>query len=145
MRNFILLSGLILLIFAGNNYLQAQTQKQALTFDDVRQWRTSSVTLSDDGEWYTTLYSLNDKPELITDSTNTKQAEQKAAKFYQDDNQTDVLYVITSYSIHYTKLYEQCKVLGKISVRGRPSGTSGTFVTYLPGGHAANGNAFFQK
>jgi len=96
MRNFILLSGLILLIFAGNNYLQAQTQKQALTFDDVRQWRTSSVTLSDDGEWYTTLYSLNDKPELITDSTNTKQAEQKAAKFYQDDNQTDVLYICNS-------------------------------------------------
>ncbi len=96
MRSFISISIIIILTFAGNNQLNAQSKKESLSFDDVRQWRTSSVTLSDDGEWYTKLYSLFDKPETQKDSTKENQSAEKINEYYQEDNQTDVLYICSS-------------------------------------------------
>ena len=83
---------IISLTISGNNKLYAQVKKEPLAFGDIRQWRTHSVTLSDNGEWYTTLYSLFDKPELKKDTI----AEQKITEYYQEDNQTDVLYICHS-------------------------------------------------
>ncbi|WP_299522969.1 prolyl oligopeptidase family serine peptidase [Winogradskyella sp.] len=76
----------------GNFQTIAQSKKEPLSFNDVRQWRTHSITLSDNGEWYTKLYSLFDKPESEKDTIT----EQKLENYFDDNNQTDILYICNS-------------------------------------------------
>jgi hypothetical protein len=90
LSKFVVLTLLILITIDNNSY--AQSNKEPLNFEDVRQWRTHSVSLADNGEWYTTLYSLRDKPETYKDTVS----EQKVAEYYQEDNQTDVLYIFNA-------------------------------------------------
>ncbi|MEO1214231.1 MAG: prolyl oligopeptidase family serine peptidase [Bacteroidota bacterium] len=96
MKYVSLLSLIILFSFGGNNTLIAQNQKEALSLEDVRKWRTHSVSLSDDGNWYTKLYRLIDKPESLEDSTLEDSTDQEFAKYFQEDNQTDILYICSS-------------------------------------------------
>ncbi len=93
MRSFIPFCIIILLTIMGNNHLIAQSKKESLSFEDIRQWRTHSVTLSNNGEWYTTLYSLLDEPESKKDTIIENQSKQKVDSYYQDDNQSDKLYI----------------------------------------------------
>ena len=93
MKYWIFLSVLCTCLTVRNNELKAQSSLEELSFDDVRRWRTHSVKLSDNGEWYTTLYSLFDKPETTADSTQKKRSEQISKTYYQENNQTDVLYI----------------------------------------------------
>ncbi|WP_299365640.1 prolyl oligopeptidase family serine peptidase [Winogradskyella sp.] len=76
----------------GNFQTIAQSKKEPLSFNDVRQWRTHSISLSDNGEWYTKLYSLFDKPESEKDTIT----EQKLENYFDDNNQTDILYICNS-------------------------------------------------
>ncbi len=96
MKNFVQFYVIILLAIAGNNQLYAQAEKESLSFDDIRMWRTHSVTLSDNGEWYTKLYSLSDKPETKKDTLKENPSKQKIIGYYQEDNQTDILYICSS-------------------------------------------------
>lgn len=92
------LSILVAFFLSGYNELQAQTEKKVLGFEDVKLWRNHAVKLSDNGEWYTVLYSLTEKAEAKKDSTTKKYAEQIARKFYNQKNQTDVLYICNAKS-----------------------------------------------
>ena len=83
-----LLLTLLLSICIGSQ-LAGQAEKTALSFDDIRLWRSHAVTLADNGEWYTILYSLFDEPESPIDSIT----EQRIQAFYDEDNKTDVLYI----------------------------------------------------
>lgn len=83
------LTAILLFTLISINNVIAQTKKEPLNFEDIRQWRTHLVTLADHGEWYTTLYNLYDKPESVKDTITT----QIAKTYYEEDNQTDVLYV----------------------------------------------------
>ncbi|MEO1257237.1 MAG: prolyl oligopeptidase family serine peptidase [Bacteroidota bacterium] len=89
MKAFFFLCINIFLTIAVADELGAQPEKEPLSFEDIRQWRTHAVTLSDNGDWYTTLYTLFDEPELEKDSVS----QQIAAGYYQENNQTDVLYI----------------------------------------------------
>jgi len=93
MKNWIYLSLIFSCLALGETGLYAQADKEALSFEDVREWRSHAVTLSDNGEWYTTLYRLLDKPESAKDSIQKKRSEQIAETYYQENNQTDVLYI----------------------------------------------------
>lgn len=93
MKYLISLSLVFSCLVVGKYSLQAQSKKEALSFEDVREWRTNAIVLSDNGEWYTTLYSLFDKPESQQDSLQKKRSEQVAEAYYQENNQTDVLYI----------------------------------------------------
>ena len=77
---------------ASTSSLSAQPNKQALSFDDARQWRTHSVSLSDDGAWYTKRYSLYDDPDSDQDTTSPSPFED----FFTEEHQTDVLYICSS-------------------------------------------------
>ena len=88
-KGIIYVIAILLLGLSTKSQLFSQTKKGPLTFDDIRQWRTHKVSLSDNGQWYTILYNLNDKPEGKKDTI----AEQKAAKFFDKNNKTDVLYI----------------------------------------------------
>ncbi|MEM8892187.1 MAG: hypothetical protein AAGD28_29680, partial [Bacteroidota bacterium] len=96
MKYLSLISILFLFSIAGNNSLNAQTQKEALSFDDIQQWRAHSVSLSDDGNWYTTLYSLLDRAAKETDSTKESPVAEELKQYYQEENQTDILYICNS-------------------------------------------------
>lgn len=96
MRTFTPLCIIFLLIIARINPLNAQDEKEPLSFEDIRQWRTHAITLSDNGEWYTALYSLFDKPESKKDTTRENHSERKIKAYYQEDNQTDILYICSS-------------------------------------------------
>jgi len=87
----LLLAGLFISFEDGQ--LFGQTQKVPLGFNDVRLWRSHTADLSDDGQWYTIRYRLNDKSGSKKDTTLTKLIEQTSSAFYQDNNQTDVLYI----------------------------------------------------
>lgn len=93
MKYWIFLSVISTCLSVGGNVLLAQTKLEEISFDDVRQWRTHAVTLSDNGRWYTTLYSLFDKPEAAQDSLQKQRSEQIAKTYFQENNQTDVLYI----------------------------------------------------
>ncbi len=93
LKNFILFTIAFLLPIAGNTQLNAQSKKEPLTFDAIRQWRTNATSLSDNGEWYTIRYSLLDKSESKKDTTKETEAEQVVQTYYQDDNKTNVLYI----------------------------------------------------
>jgi len=73
--------------------LSGQTNKDPLSFDDLRQWRKHSVTLSDNGEWYTTLYSLRDKPEEAQDTSELSASAKEIQEYFGAENQTDILYI----------------------------------------------------
>ncbi len=90
---FLVLPGVIVLTLFVNSSLCAQAQKEPLTFKDVRLWRTHSVTLSDNGEWYTTHYRLTDKSETKKDTILERLVQSTGSEFYDDNNQTNVLYV----------------------------------------------------
>ena len=92
MKSYVFLGATILLTIGGNSGLHAQSKREPLTFEDIRQWRNHSVTLSDNGEWYTTLYTLYDKKEAKEDSVEHP-SEQKLKGYYKEDNQTDILYI----------------------------------------------------
>ena len=91
-RKFYLVSFICFSFLIIPNSIQAQSGKSGLDFDDIRHWRSHDVNLSNDGKWYTTLYSYRDKPEDEKDSI----AAQKFGKFYDEFNQTDVLYIHNS-------------------------------------------------
>ena len=95
MKAYILLNVIVLTLFA-NNQLAAQSKKESLSFEDIKEWREHSTTLSDNGEWYTTLYSLYDEPKVKKDTLKENSAEQKVKEYFGDDNQTDVLYICNS-------------------------------------------------
>ncbi|MEZ4993687.1 MAG: prolyl oligopeptidase family serine peptidase [Saprospiraceae bacterium] len=63
------------------------------TINDSRLWRMHAVALSDNGEWYTTHYHLLDKAESKKDTALEKLVEQTSSEFYDENNQTDVLYI----------------------------------------------------
>lgn len=94
-KNTLVSVGLLLCaILAGNYNLQAQQQKDILTIEDVKLWRTHSLTLSNDGNWYTVLYSLMEKPEPENASKKDSSALQKdSIDLYGEDFSTDVLYI----------------------------------------------------
>ncbi len=96
MKYWIFLSVICTCLLIGSNALQAQDSQEEISFDDVRQWRTHAVTLSDNGKWYTTLYSLFDKPEAALDSLQKQRSEQIAKTYFEEDNQTDVLYICSA-------------------------------------------------
>ena len=87
-----LLSVIVITSFISGS-LVAQTQKVPLSINDSRLWRMHAVALSDNGEWYTTHYHLLDKDESKKDTTLEKLIEQTSSEFYDENNQTDVLYV----------------------------------------------------
>ncbi len=95
-RLYFLLSAAILVSATGNNQLLAQSKKEALSFDDIRQWRIHSATLSNNGEWYTILYSLYDKPSAKLDTAKENQVEKRVKEYFGEDNQTDILYICSS-------------------------------------------------
>jgi dipeptidyl aminopeptidase/acylaminoacyl peptidase len=77
------------LVTGANLQLNAQAKTSSLSLEDIRQWRTHSITLSDDGQWYTVLYSLEDEPESRMDTL----AGDRIKAYFDEDNQTDVLYL----------------------------------------------------
>ena len=93
MRYSIPCSLIFLLILTSNSQLCGQSQKEPLSFEDIRQWRTHSISMSDDGNWYTKKYNLSDKPESKNDSLQENRIKEKVTAFYQEDNQTNVLYI----------------------------------------------------
>ncbi|MEM6801992.1 MAG: prolyl oligopeptidase family serine peptidase [Bacteroidota bacterium] len=76
--------------------LNAQSQKAALTLENLQEWRNNSLSLSDDGSWYTVLYSQLDKSESKEDTLKEKLAEKLAEAYYTEENQTDILYIYHS-------------------------------------------------
>jgi len=89
---------LLLMLAAWYSFLLASSKpaKQAITLEDLKTWRDSSVTLSDDGQWYTVLYTLTEKPISPTPpKTQEKKKEPKNQnpKLYGETEQTDVLYI----------------------------------------------------
>ena len=93
-KKFIAFLSLITLVsILGFNGIQAQSEKKVLGIEDVKLWRSHSVILSDDGQWYTVLYTLREKPEVKQDSTKKAYAEQIFKEFYDENNQTDTLYI----------------------------------------------------
>lgn len=98
-KKFIIsLSILIAFFLTGNNDLHAQSEKKILGIEDVKLWRSHSVTLSDNGQWYTVLYRLNEKPGSKKDSIKTKYGEEIAKKFYNQKNETAILYICNAKS-----------------------------------------------
>ncbi|MEL6675069.1 MAG: prolyl oligopeptidase family serine peptidase [Bacteroidota bacterium] len=81
---------ILVLIMAVPALLHAQ--KESLSFQDLRYWRTHAVSLSDNGAWYTKLYSLSDQSKAEKDSLT----EQAFQAFYQEENQTDILYICST-------------------------------------------------
>lgn len=96
MKNAILFINFILWTTAGISHPYPPSQKDTLSFDEIRMWRNHTVSMSDNGDWYTVNYSLIDEPESQTDSTKYNLVEQKFKEYYGDDNQTDVLYICHS-------------------------------------------------
>lgn len=90
---------IILVFFAGIGNVYSESNKQAITFDDVKLWRYHSVTLADNGEWYTLLYSLREKPEPEKDKkpaqkdAENKDDDKKDIALYGKKAMTDVLYI----------------------------------------------------
>ena len=84
---------LVVLLSLGCHQILAQSNKEPLSFDDIRQWRSHSVSLSDDGNWYTTSYSLLDEPESTRDTTETDSVENKVSAYFHENHLTDILYV----------------------------------------------------
>ncbi|MEO1711828.1 MAG: prolyl oligopeptidase family serine peptidase [Bacteroidota bacterium] len=76
-----------------NKFLSAQTEKDVLTIDEMRQWRKHAVTMSDDGAWYTVKYSLVDEPEEAADTVELSTIQEEISAYHGEENQTDVLYV----------------------------------------------------
>ena len=76
-----------------NKFLTAQTEKDVLTIDEMRQWRKHAVTMSEDGAWYTVLYSLVDEPTETADTLAISDLQEQMEAYFTDENQTDVLYV----------------------------------------------------
>lgn len=81
----------------GNVYSEAN--KQIVTIDDAKLWRSHSVTLSDNGEWYTLLYSLTEKlfqaqvKKPAQKDAENKDDEKKDMALYGKKALTDVLYI----------------------------------------------------
>ncbi len=90
---FSILSRVLVLTSFINISLFAQTQKEPLTINDVRLWRSHSTVLSDNGQWYTNHYRLIDKPESKNDTILQQLVQQTSEEFYTDNNKTNVLYV----------------------------------------------------
>ena len=89
----------LIALFALTFSLQAQQQKDTLSLEDAKLWRTHSTSLSDDGNWYTVQYSLIEK----ADSEKAPKKDSSALKkdsidIYGEDFSTDVLYIYNSES-----------------------------------------------
>ena len=99
-KNILVSVGFLLCIISSSNYnLQAQQQKDILTIEDAKLWRTHSVTLSNDGNWYTVLYSLIEKPDPVKAPNKDSSALKKdSIDIYGEDFSTDVLYICNSQS-----------------------------------------------
>lgn len=91
-RFSVILSVIVLTLFV-NCPLLAQSEKEPLSFNDARLWRSHTTVLSDDGKWYTNHYTLIDKPKSKKDTVLQQLVEKTSEEFYTDNNKTDVLYI----------------------------------------------------